>query len=83
MLKSIRTTVAVALVASAGFSGAAFASGDYYDGVSAEPTASVDLFQTSSIESSVAPAVRHAPAVATAGESVDHGEYYTGANRPQ
>ncbi len=81
MLKSLHKMVAVAVVASAGLSGVASASGDYYDGVSAEPAASVDLFQTSGIDA--APATRPAENLVSADQSVDHGDYYTGASRPQ
>jgi len=82
MLKSIRRTVTVALVASAGISGVAFASGEYYNGVSAEPAASVDLFQTSGIDAA-APGMRAEARLVATTQSVDHGDYYTGATRPQ
>ena len=82
MMKSLHNMVAVAVVASAGLSGVASASGDYYDGVSAEQVASVDLFHTSGINTA-APAMRPAQNLIAADESVDNGDYYTGASRPQ
>lgn len=81
MLKSIRSTLAIGLVASAAFGGAALASGEYYDGASAEPTASVDLFQTSSVGTDVQ-AKRAVGMSAVSDQSVDHGDYYQGASRP-
>ena len=81
MLKSIRSSLAISLVASAAFGGAALASGDYYDGASAETAATVDLFQTSSIGTE-AKADRAAGVTAVSDQSVDHGDYYQGANRP-
>ena len=81
MLKSIRSTLAIALVASAAFGGAALASsGDYYDGASAEPAASVDLFQTSSIGTQVQ-VDRNGTSVVS-DQNVDRGDYYQGATRP-
>jgi hypothetical protein len=80
MTKSLTHAVA-ALIAFAAFGSAALASGDYYQGVYPEAAAAVDTFQTSSIrDASRAP--RHDAAVQVAGESVDHGDYYEGANRP-
>jgi hypothetical protein len=81
MLKSIRSSLAIALMASAAFGGAALASGDYYDGASAEPAATVDLFQTSSIGTD-AKADRATGMTVISDRTVDNGDYYQGANRP-
>ncbi|CAD7026816.1 hypothetical protein REJC140_02421 [Pseudorhizobium endolithicum] len=80
MTKSL-TPVAAALIASAAFGTAALASGEYYQGLYPEAAATVDTFQTSSVrEASTAP--RQDAAVQVAGETVDHGDYYEGATRP-
>ena len=81
MTKSLTSTFAAALIASAAFGGAALASGDYYQGASAQPAASVDLFQTSSVgERSVQ---RDDASIQVASQTPDNGDYYEGANRPQ
>ncbi len=81
MTKSALTVIA-ALVGSAAFGSAALASGNYYPGVSSEAPAAVDTFQTSSIvrQSAVS---KDASTVELASQSVDTGDYYQGANRPQ
>ena len=80
MTKSLTSSFAAALIASVAFGSAALASGDYYQGAIAQPTASVDLYQTSSVgERSIQ---RDNVSVQVASQAVDHGDYYEGANRP-
>ncbi|MCB5202878.1 hypothetical protein LH464_10390 [Neorhizobium sp. T786] len=80
MTKSLTSTFAAALIASAAFGSAALASGDYYQGADAQPAASVDIFQTSSVgERSIQ---RDGVSVQVANQAVDRGDYYEGANRP-
>jgi hypothetical protein len=80
--KSLTSTFAAALIASAAFGGAALASsGDYYQGSSAQPAASVDLFQTSSVGER---SIQHdGVSFQLASQTPDNGDYYEGANRPQ
>ena len=77
MTKSLTTTIAAALVASATFGGAALAAGDYYEGVSKEAATTIDRTQTSSVGDR-GQGFAQAPA-----QAVDHGDYYQGANRPE
>lgn len=79
MTKSL--ALAAALVASAAYSTAALASGDYYEGTITEQAVSVDTFQTSSIQARTH--FDNAAAFEVADQSPDHGDYYEGANRPQ
>jgi hypothetical protein len=76
MTKSLASTIAAALIASASFGGAALAAGDYYEGVS-QNTASqqIDRTQTNSIGD-------QGSAQASA-QTVDRGDYFVGANRPE
>ena len=81
MTKSLTSTFAAALIASAAFGSAALASsGDYYQGSSAQPAASVDLFQTSSVRER---SIHDGTTFQIAGQTPDNGDYYEGANRPQ
>ncbi|WP_395517223.1 hypothetical protein [Pseudorhizobium flavum] len=77
MTKSLTSTLAAALIASATFGGAALADGDYYEGASKTTEASrIDRVQTGSIGDRAGYAdqdVRQTP---------DRGDYYEGANRP-
>lgn len=73
-MKTITSTFAAALIASASFAGAALAEGDYYDGASKAPV--VDHIQTGSVAQNGQQNARDIPA------PVGHGDYYDGANRP-
>jgi hypothetical protein len=73
-MKTITSTLAAALIASASFAGAALADGDYYEGVSKAPA--VDHIQTGSIAQHGQQNAQAVPA------SVNQGDYYDGANRP-
>ncbi|MGK6317529.1 hypothetical protein [Neorhizobium sp. DT-125] len=73
-MKTITSTLAAALIASASFAGAALAEGDYYEGVSKAPV--VDHVQTGSVAQN---SQQHAQAVPA---PVEDGDYYAGANRP-
>jgi hypothetical protein len=76
MTKSLASAIAAALIASASFGGAALAAGDYYDGASKNAAAShIDRTQTNSIADQRA---AQAP-----DQTIDHGDYYEGANRPE
>ncbi len=77
MTKSLSSTLAAAVIASAAFGSAALASGNYYPGVSSEPVTTIDSFQTSSVGD------RYQAPVQVAGQTADHGDYYQGVNRPQ
>ena len=77
MTKSLASTIAAALIATASFGGAAIASGDYYEGVSHNAVANgIDRTQTNSIGEHQQP-LTQAPV-----QTVDHGDYYEGPNRP-
>ncbi len=77
MTKSLTSTFAAALIASAAFGGAALAAGDYYDGVSKDASSHIDRFQTSSTGD------RYQAAHGVAYQTPDQGDYYDGINRPQ
>ncbi len=66
--------IITALTASVAFGSAAFAAGDYYEGVSKDRPAVVDTINTGSIgfEAHVNQQIA----------SVNSGDYYEGANRP-
>ncbi len=74
-MKTIASAFAAALIASASFAGVALAEGDYYEGAS--KAAAVDHISTGSIDQVRQPTSRDNRQFAT-----DHGDYYTGANRP-
>jgi hypothetical protein len=78
MTKSLASTIAAALIASASFGGAALAAGDYYEGAS-QNTASqqIDRTQTNSIGD------RDQRFSQASAQTVERGDYYEGANRPQ
>jgi homoserine kinase len=73
-MTKITSAIAAALIASASFASAALAEGDYYEGAS-KASSTVDNVQTGSIAGGQQNA-NQIPA------SVDRGDYYTGANRP-
>ena len=76
MTKSLASTIAAALIASASFGGAALAAGDYYEGASKTTAAShIDRTQTNSIADQRA---AQAP-----DQTVDRGDYFVGATRPE
>ena len=79
MTKSLPSTFAAALIASATFGGAAIAAGDHYEGVS--PNAvhhnQIDRTQTNSIGE------RDQRLTQAPVQHVNRGDYYEGANRPQ
>nr|CAD6420587.1 hypothetical protein REQ54_02121 [Rhizobium sp. Q54] len=78
MTKSLTTTLAAALIASATFGGAALAAGDYYEGISKDAaTSRIDRVQTNSVGD------RAELASQDVRQAADHGDYYEGANRPQ
>ncbi|MGW9231164.1 hypothetical protein ACWGPT_09880 [Pseudorhizobium sp. NPDC055634] len=78
MTKSLTTTIAAALIASATFGTAALAAGDYYEGASKNAEASrLDRAHTGSIHDRAGTV--HQDVLQTP----DNGDYYTGANRPQ
>lgn len=77
MTKSLTSTIAAALIASAAFGGAALADGDFYTGAAKEATSHLDRVHTSSIgDGSYA-------GQQVVAQTVDNGDYYEGANRPQ
>ena len=79
MTKSLTSTIAAALLASVTFGGAALAAGDYYEGASQNTVrhSQIDRTQTGSIGD------RQERTSAAPTRTLDHGDYYTGANRPQ
>ncbi|MBA4784524.1 MAG: hypothetical protein H2046_01995 [Rhizobiales bacterium] len=78
MTKSLASSIAAALIASASFGGAALAAGDYYDGASKNAAAShIDRTQTNSIGD------RDQRFTQAPDQTIDRGDYYEGANRPQ
>ena len=77
MTKSLTSTIAAALIASAAFGGAALADGDFYTGASKEATNQLDRVHTSSIGD------RSYADQQVIAQTVDNGDYYEGANRPQ
>ncbi len=66
--------IITALTASVAFGSAAFAAGDYYEGVSKDRPSVVDTINTGSIGIEVQPHQQIAP--------FNSGDYYGGANRP-
>ena len=81
-MKTIASTLAAALLASASFAGAALADGDYYDGVSKDRAALVDAAQTGSIRDGLSLGAQQF-AQNDVASTVDNGDYYQGANRPE
>ena len=79
MTKSLTSTIAAVLLASVTFGGAALAAGDYYEGASQNNVrhSQIDRTQTGSIGD------RDPRGSAASAQTVDRGDYYTGANRPQ
>ena len=76
--KSLASTIAAALIASASFGGVALAAGDYYEGASENTAANqIDRTQTNSIGE------RDQRFSQSPAQTVDRGDYYEGANRPQ
>jgi len=88
-MKTIVSTLAAALIASASFAGAALAGGDYYEGVSKDkpafstqtaPATNFDRMSTGSIDNGYP--VRQPTSRDNREFAVDHGDYYDGVNRP-
>jgi hypothetical protein len=77
MTKSLTSTIAAAVIASVSFGGAALADGDYYVGASQDTASHIDRVQTSSIGE------RSYVAHQQVAQTVNRGDYYEGANRPQ
>ena len=76
MTKSLTSTIAAALIASVAFGGAALAGGDYYQGASKDAATHLDRVQTSSVGD------RGSFTHQEVAQTVDNGDYYEGANRP-
>ena len=79
MTKSLTSTIAAALLASVTFGGAALAAGDYYEGASQNTVrhSQIDRTQTGSIGD------RDQRFTSAPAQTLDHGDYYEGANRPE
>ena len=80
MTKSLTSTFAAALIASATFGGAALAAGDYYEGASSNAAVrhnQIDRTQTNSIGE------RDQRLTQAPTQHVNPGDYYEGANRPE
>jgi hypothetical protein len=79
MTKSLTSTIAAALIASATFGGAALAAGDYYEGASHDTVRhnQIDRTQTNSIGE------RDQRFIQAPAQHVNPGDYYEGANRPE
>jgi len=85
-VKTIASTFTAALIASASFAGAAFAAGDYYDGVWPNQD-----HQTESVRKTPAGSYGYTGSISngarfsswnSAENTVDRGDYYEGVNRP-
>ncbi|KKX28818.1 hypothetical protein [Rhizobium sp. LC145] len=79
MTKSLTSTLAAALIASAAFGGAALAAGDYYEGASKDAaTVAVDTVRTHSTAKNNG----HLVLAQNDQANINRGDYYEGANRP-
>lgn len=75
MNKTIISTLSAVMIASIAFGTAARAEGDYYEGASKNKSNAVDTINTASISLNSASADHQAA-------TINSGDYYDGANRP-